>query len=150
MAALAGKNFMKHQKITVCAFIYRGQKMLAVRRAATKKFLPGKFELPGGHVEFGEGLEAALKREVREELHVEIKVGEPFYAFTYLRDHDQIHSIEVDYLAKLKDRRQKIRLNAADHSQYRWIGEKEVTQFYDPADPETAAVKAGFKGLRRA
>lgn len=123
--------------------------MLAVRRADTKKFLPGKFELPGGHVEFGEGLEAALKREVREELHVEIRVGEPFYAFTYLRDRGRIHSIEVDYLAKLKDHRQKVRLNASDHSQYRWIGEKEITQFYDPVDPEAAAVKVGFKRLRR-
>lgn len=60
------------QVITACAAIYRkgsnGHEIMVARRALTKKFLPGKFELPGGHIEFGETLVGGLCRELKEEL----------------------------------------------------------------------------------
>jgi len=37
-------------------------------------------KLPGGGVEFGEGLVACLKRECKEELNIEIEVGDVLYA----------------------------------------------------------------------
>lgn len=42
-------------------------------------------KLPGGGLEFGEGLEAGLKREWQEELQVEIEVGEVFYVNPFLQ-----------------------------------------------------------------
>jgi 8-oxo-dGTP diphosphatase len=41
-------------------------------------------KLPGGGLEFGEGLEACLKREWQEELEVEIAVGEIFFVNPFL------------------------------------------------------------------
>jgi len=42
-------------------------------------------KLPGGGLKFGEGLEAALKREWLEELEVEIEVGDIFYVNPFLQ-----------------------------------------------------------------
>jgi 8-oxo-dGTP diphosphatase len=106
------------QKITACAFLHKDGKLFIAKRADTKKFLPGKFELPGGHIEYGEDIEAGLKREFQEEFGIDIKVGQPCYAFTYMNGDN--HVVEVDYLAQLADPNIEIKLNPEDHSEYRW------------------------------
>ena len=52
------------------AVIRRNERVLVVRAEGQ----PHTF-LPGGHVEDGEGLEACLRRELREELGVESEIG---------------------------------------------------------------------------
>lgn len=42
-------------------------------------------KLPGGGLEFNEGIEAGLRREFREELSTEIEVGEIFYTNPFLQ-----------------------------------------------------------------
>jgi 8-oxo-dGTP pyrophosphatase MutT (NUDIX family) len=44
--------------------------VLAEERKPTKRVVPGVVALPGGHVEPGERIEDALRREVREELGI--------------------------------------------------------------------------------
>src|SRR5690625_7316137 len=50
----------------------RPQALLAARRSAPKS-LTGRWEFPGGKVEDGESDEAALHREIREELGVDVR-----------------------------------------------------------------------------
>lgn len=57
-----------------CAIIEHNNKILICQRSERMK-LPLKWEFPGGKVETGEGKEACLKREIREELGLDIKVG---------------------------------------------------------------------------
>src|SRR6185369_5089789 len=59
----------------VGAAIVRDGRCLAAQRGPGMR-LPGKWEFPGGKVEDGEDPRAALVREVREELGLEIAVGE--------------------------------------------------------------------------
>ena len=59
------------------ALIFRGGKLLITQRHA-KAHLGGRWEFPGGKREAGESFEQCLVREIREELGVEITVGELF------------------------------------------------------------------------
>jgi 8-oxo-dGTP diphosphatase len=136
------------QKITACAFLHKDNKVFIAKRAETKKFLPGKYELPGGHVEFGEELEAGLKREFKEEFGVEITVDDPFFAFTYTNTDKQSHSVEIIYFATLKDETQQIKLNPNDHSEYKWLSESEIS-LLPSNDHETQAIVKGFKLLKK-
>lgn len=138
-----------NQAITACAFIHKNNTVFIARRAATKKFLPNKFELPGGHIEYGENIVEGLKRELREEFKIEVEVGEPFYVFTYINTNKNTHSIEVIYLCRLKDPSGSIQLNPEDHSEYRWLTEEEAKTVLDPKDEETNAVLKGFQILNK-
>jgi 8-oxo-dGTP diphosphatase len=54
-------------EIVCAAFIEHGR-VLLVRRAAHRKWSANKWDLVGGHVEKGEGLDVALVRECQEEV----------------------------------------------------------------------------------
>ncbi|WJH38322.1 NUDIX hydrolase (plasmid) [Aliirhizobium terrae] len=52
----------------VCAAFIDNGRVLLVRRAAHRKWSANKWDLVGGHVEKGEGLDVALVRECQEEV----------------------------------------------------------------------------------
>jgi ADP-ribose pyrophosphatase YjhB (NUDIX family) len=58
----------------VSAAIFREGKVLLVRRARSPA--KGVYSLPGGRVEFGETLHAAVHREVAEETSLEIEIAD--------------------------------------------------------------------------
>jgi len=61
-----------HPQLAVSAAIFRDDKILLVRRARSPA--KGYYSLPGGRVEFGETLHAALLREVEEETALMIEI----------------------------------------------------------------------------
>jgi 8-oxo-dGTP diphosphatase len=130
------------QVISVCGFIYDGDgdqiEVFLPKRAATKKFLPNAWEMPGGHVDYGEDIVEALKREVSEEFDQTIDVGDPFAVFTYINKIKGSHSIEVIYFAKFTNKTDVISFNTEDHSGYQWFNRKRVKEI---AIPERANSK---------
>ncbi len=61
-----------HPQLAVSAAIFRDDRILLVRRARSPA--KGYYSLPGGRVEFGETLHAALHREVDEETALKIEI----------------------------------------------------------------------------
>jgi 8-oxo-dGTP diphosphatase len=57
----------------VVGIILNGNKFLVERRSLDEKVDPGIVCLPGGHVRTNESMEEALRRELREELDIEVK-----------------------------------------------------------------------------
>jgi mutator protein MutT len=66
----------------VAAIIEQDQNILVCQRKAGGPHA-GKWEFPGGKVEAGESLEAALARELREELTIEAKIGQELARYEY-------------------------------------------------------------------
>jgi 8-oxo-dGTP diphosphatase len=145
------------QVITACAFIHQqfdgGEKLFWPKRAATKKFLPSVYELPGGHIDFGEDIVEGLKREIKEEFGMSVSIGDVFAAFTYANEIKGSHSIEVVFFAKFTDPIENIQINPEDHSTYGWFAESEVGEQFITSrpredDPENMIIRKGFALLR--
>jgi 8-oxo-dGTP pyrophosphatase MutT (NUDIX family) len=144
------------QVITACAFIHHSfegvEKVFLPKRANTKKFLPGVYELPGGHIDYGEDIISGLKREILEEFEMNASIGDPFYVFTYSNDIKGSHSIEVVFFAVFTDSLDTVKIHPDDHSRYGWFGEDElgqaVTDTKTSDDPEFQAIKKGFSLLK--
>ena len=78
---------MEHDKMkvieVVAAIIKKDNEIFATQRGYGD--FKGGWEFPGGKIEAGENPEQALRREIKEELTVEIEVGE------------LLHTVEFDY-----------------------------------------------------
>jgi 8-oxo-dGTP diphosphatase len=111
----------------VAAVIETEGKYLITQRRSTA-VLPGLWEFPGGKVEEGETDEAALRREVRERLGVDVLVKGRIAS----RQH-QYQGYKVDlnlYQAELESAHLPQALRVAD---FRWVGSEEFEKYPFPA-----------------
>lgn len=115
----------------VGAAIVRGGDVLAARRGRGKA-LEGMWEFPGGKIEANETPQAALVREIREELHCEIEVGAHVATTSYTYEFGTI-SLST-YVARLKDSSPI----AMEHAELRWIAVRDLLSLeWAPADIHT-------------
>jgi 8-oxo-dGTP diphosphatase len=143
------------QVIVACVFIHHNfngvEKVFLAQRALSKKFFPGVYELPGGHIDFGEDILDGLKREVHEELGKDIVVGDPFSVFTYINEVKGAHSIEVCYFAQFVGGLDDVQLEPADHMGWGWFAENDEHVFSvnrEPGDKELDVMRRGFALLK--
>ncbi len=122
------RKYPAHPLVGVGALIVdREGRALMIKR----KFEPnrGRWSLPGGLLETGETLEEAVRREVREELGVKVKIEELLQVSEeIIRDgkgKTRFHFVLVDYLAKFDGSRAKITLNEESES-FAWFQPREV------------------------
>ncbi len=77
------------QETAVAAIIMQGNEVL-IQERPEGKIMAGYWEFPGGKIEAGELPEAALIREMEEELGIRIEAPKAYSFLSYLRDEKHI------------------------------------------------------------
>jgi len=101
--------------VALKAIIVHNGKALIVQRADDETY-SGQWEFVGGKLEFGEDLEAALRREVHEETGLEITQNKLLYATSFM-PHAHKHVVFLTYLCKVTSNSVVL---SAEHQAYEW------------------------------
>lgn len=78
-----------------------GQILLG-KRSMNSRNERGKWEAPGGQVHFGETREAAIRREMKEELGVDIEIIRVLHTTDEILIEDKQHWVPTTYLVRVK------------------------------------------------
>ncbi len=112
----------------VCGIIYKEGKIFLCRRKPEKS-LGGYWEFPGGKVEAGEAPEAALQRELHEELAMEVTIDRYFGTSRY--DYPDFSIELIAYCCTFK----RSSFTLTDHDAYEWVKPGELLDWkLSPAD----------------
>jgi len=88
-----------------------------------------KWVIPGGHIELGEKMEDALRREIKEETGLEVHsaellgIKESIFSETF---HEPKHFIFIDYLCRTNGSEVTLNEEAQDHA---WVDFEELDQY---------------------
>jgi len=115
-----------------CAIIAHANKILICQRSASMK-LPLKWEFPGGKIETGESKEDCLRREINEELNIDITIRK---ALTMVEHHYADFSLQLyPFVCSL----QSGEVKALEHAQAIWVAIDQLLD-YDWADADLPIV----------
>jgi 8-oxo-dGTP diphosphatase len=110
---------MNENKIVVVVkgVVLNEGKALIVQRSIDDEFGGGTWECVGGKIEFGEDLESALIREIKEEVSLDVTVNKILYATTF-KTNPSRQLVILTYLCGCKNRDVVL---SNEHSDYQWV-----------------------------
>ena len=111
--------------------ILDGDRVLLIQRG--QEPLKGEWSLPGGAVEIGETLEAALAREVREETSLDVVVGPVVDVLDSIRrdagGRAEYHYIIIDYACRVRSGTPTSATRGTDAADVRWVPLDELERY---------------------
>jgi len=117
--------------VAVGAVVLDRGRVLLVQRG--QEPLKGQWSLPGGVVEIGETLEAALAREVLEETSLDVVVGPVIEVLDSIRrDSDgrpEYHYIIVDYACRVRGGTSAAAARGTDADDVRWVAVADLERY---------------------
>jgi len=124
LPARAKKPKVPHHEIAVGVVRKRGKILIAQRPA--EKLLGGLWEFPGGHREKNESLAACVRREVKEELGITVKVEGEFAVVDHAYSHFSItmHAFHCRWVSG--------RPRAIGCAAWKWIAPKDLDDYAFP------------------
>lgn len=88
--------------VGVGALIFnREGKVFLARRGPKARNESGKWDFPGGSVEFGEKLEDAIKREIKEEFNMDIEVIDFLEVCNHIIPEEKQHWVSPTFIARI-------------------------------------------------
>ena len=109
------------------AFVKQNEKFLLLKRASTTRFMPSKWDVPGGTVEADETIEKAIAREYMEETALVISVGQPIFIHTNLLQMPERKTFQAIYTCDYVSG--EVKLNPREHQEYRWVEAKDLKEY---------------------
>jgi nucleoside triphosphatase len=132
-----------YPEVAVGALIFNTENKLLLMKSHKWR---NKYVIPGGHVEFGERLEDALKREVKEETGLKIYdiklIGVQDFIFDRAY-YKRKHFVFIDYCCKTNSTNVKLNNEAQSH---KWVSIDETSKL--PVEPYTRKTIEGYLGKR--
>ena len=116
---------LPHKKIGV-AVIQNLQGQILIDRRPNRGLMGGLWEFPGGKVEQGETVTECIKREIQEELGIEIEVGEHLITIEHTYSQFQV-TLTVHYCSHIRGVPQPLECD-----EIRWVSLAEIDQFTFP------------------
>ena len=113
-------------KLIGVAVIWNNQNQILIDRRLPKGSMGGFWEFPGGKIEPGETVEECIKREIAEELGIEIEVGENLITVDHTYPQFRVTLI-VHHCRYLSGTPQTIECD-----EIRWVKVSELEQFTFP------------------
>jgi 8-oxo-dGTP diphosphatase len=125
------RRYPERPIVAVGAVILDGDRVLLVKRR--QEPLKGEWSLPGGAVESGEALEAALVREVREETGLDVVVGPVVDVFDSIRrdagGRAEYHYIIIDYACRVRPGASNIAASGSDAADVDWVAIADLERY---------------------
>lgn len=110
------------------------EKVLVLKRSKKEKFHVGAYDLPGGHMDKGEGVIECLEREVRDETGLEVEVGSILSIQEYPKDHEMFNKIKaLRFIAYYKGGVVEL---SEEHSKFEWLTFEEAAKKLSDKDYE--------------
>lgn len=104
----------------VCSIFEQDGKFLICRRKEGLKN-EGKWEFPGGKVIDGESMLKALRREIKEELNVEIKIGDLVSKVKYFEGKFTLLAYKCESLSPI--------ISSNDHDKLQWVLREDIFNY---------------------
>jgi len=114
--------------VAVKGIIINDSRVLIVKRANDDEIGGGTWECVGGKIEFGEDLETALIREIKEEVGLTVTVEKILYATTFKTDPTR-QVVILTYLCRSKNTNVVL---SKEHSEYQWATKKQLKSLLPP------------------
>ena len=120
----------KHIKVAAALLFENGRVFATKRGDSPYPYVAHKFEFPGGKIEAGERGEDAVKRELKEELDMDVEVGGLYASHTF----EYPDFIITLFLYECEMRSAFL---LKEHESYAWIAPKDLNEDeWAPADAD--------------
>lgn len=114
--------------VAVKGVIVNEGRVLIVQREKEDKIGGGTWECVGGKIEFGEDLESALLREIKEEVGLSVTVEKLLYATTFKTDPTR-QVVILTYLCSIDSSNAIL---SKEHSSFKWATKEQLRLLLSP------------------